>query len=215
LIKKASNFSTVLNYHRYRLTVIELSGRYMNKTWWYIAFIVVGVLCGAGILILVTRPPRGKAIILLPPPTPAPITVYVTGSVKQEGLYTLPPDSRLNDAIQAAGGFSEDADRGAINLAEVLQDGQQVTVPAMGEAQVGGNPARSMNGAGILVNINTATLAELDTLPQIGPVTAQSIIDYRQANGPFETIEDLLEVDGIGQATFDKVKDLVTVGTSP
>jgi len=193
----------------------------MNKTWWYLAFIGVGVLLGAGVLLLVTRPPRGEPITLLPAPSPAPITVYVTGSVNTEGLFALPPGSRVNEAILAAGGFSADADSGAINLAGILEDGQQVNVPAIVTPPVSGGMTRA-NGGGvpqpagvILVNINTATLEELDTLPQVGPVTAQSIIDYREANGLFSTIEDLMEVDGIGQATFDKVKDLVTVGTSP
>ncbi len=176
---------------------------------------MVGVLLGAGVLILVTRPPKGAAIRLLPAPTQAPIMVYVSGSVQQAGLYALPAGSRVNDAIQAAGGLAERADNGAVNLAGILQDGQQVNVPAIGETQAGGGQTRSINGGGALVNINTATMEELDSLPQIGPVTAQSIVDYREANGPFTTIEDLMEVDGIGQVTFDKVKDLITVGTSP
>jgi competence protein ComEA len=121
----------------------------------------------------------------------------------------------VNDAIQAAGGLSVEADRGAINLAEILTDGQQVEVPAMGTIAEGGEATRLGSGSTPLVNINSASLEELDTLPQIGPVTAQSIIDYRQANGKFKAIEDLLQVDGIGPVTFDKVKDLITVGVSP
>ena len=193
------------------------------KTWWYVAFIVVGVLLGAGVLMLVTRPPKGHQIVLLPAPTPAPITIYVTGSVNKEGIVSLPPGSRVNDAILAAGGFAGDANQGAINLAGMLQDGQQVNVPAMAPTAIAAGATRSSGGVAtqatlgstILVNINTATLEELDTLPQIGPVTAQKIIDYRTANGPFKTIEGLMDVDGIGQATFDKLKNLVTVGTSP
>ncbi len=178
------------------------------------AFIVVGVLLAAGVLLLVTRPPRGEPVTLLPAPTPAPITVFVSGSVSQPGLYALPYGSRVNDAIISAGGFSGDADSGAINLAATLQDGEQVAVPARITAV--GSPSASQNSnLGQLVDINRATLEELDTLPGIGPITAQKIIDYRAANGPFTSTDGLLSVDGIGQATFDKISSLITVGTSP
>jgi len=97
----------------------------MNKTWWWLAaFIIMGVLLGVGILFLVTRPPRGEPIVLLPAPTPAPITVYISGSVNQPGLYALPTGSRVNDAIQAAGGFTGEANTGVLNLAEILEDGE-------------------------------------------------------------------------------------------
>ena len=179
------------------------------------AFIVVGVLLAAGVLLLVTRPPRGEPIILLPAPTPAPISVFVSGSVGQPGLYALPYGSRVNDAIQSAGGFSGEANTGAINLAAILQDGEQVAVPSRITTTVGGPIASQNTNLGQLVDINRATLEELDTLPGIGPITAQKIIDYRAANGPFTSTDGLLSVDGIGQATFDKIKVLITVGTSP
>ena len=188
----------------------------MNKPWWWPgAFIVVGLLLGTGILFLVTRPPRGEPITLLPPPTSAPITVYISGAVARAGLYTLPPGSRLNDAIHAAGGFTEQANTGGLNLARILEDGQQIDVPAF-------SPSINQEGGGSylvpsqdLLNINTATLEQLDTLPGIGPVTAQDIIDFRTTHGPFASIEHLMDVSGIGQVTFDKIKALVTVGTSP
>jgi competence protein ComEA len=187
----------------------------MNSSkYWSAAFIVVGVLLGMGILLLVTRPPRGEPITLLPAPTSAPIIVSVNGSVQQAGLYALPYGSRVNDAIQAAGGFSQEANVGAINLAEILKDGEQVSVPSVLPTTEGG-ASRVGSAVSGLININTASLEALDTLPAIGPVTAQRIIGYRAANGPFVTIEGLLEVDGIGQATFDKIKGFVTVGTSP
>jgi competence protein ComEA len=188
----------------------------MKKSWWWSgAFIIVGVLLGAGVLLLVTRPPRGELVTLLPAPTPAPITVFVSGRVAQAGLYVLPYGSRVNDAIQSAGGFSQEADAGAINLAEVLQDGEQVNVPALIPTTEGGYVSRSLNGSNQKVDVNNAPLEVLDTLPEIGPITAQRIIDYRTENGPFTSIEELLNVDGIGQVTFDKIKDLVTIGTSP
>ncbi|MFZ2096285.1 MAG: helix-hairpin-helix domain-containing protein [Anaerolineales bacterium] len=196
----------------------------MNKTWWWVtAFIVVGVLLGAGIIFLVTRPPRGEPIVLLPAPTPAPIQVYVRGSVNQPGLYSLPPDSRVNDAIQAAGGFSEQADTGSLNLAEMLEDGEQLDVPALPSLTMVDRepglitvlPTPVLTSFPTIVNINKATIEELDTLPEIGPKTAQAIIDYRNANGPFSSIEDILDVKGIGPVTFEKIKDLITVGSSP
>ena len=187
----------------------------MNKMWWIGAFIVIGVLAGAGVLLLVTQPPRGEPVLLKPAPTAAPITVYVSGKVMQPGLYSLPFGSRVNDAIQAAGGFSEQANSWATNLAKVLEDGEQVNIPAIIPDTGIGNAPRSITGPDVLIDINVATLDELDALPEIGPITAQRIINYRDANGPFNAIEDLLEVEGIGDVTFSKIKDLITVGMPP
>lgn len=187
----------------------------MNKTWWLAAFLTVGVLLGVGILFLVTRPPRGEPIVLIPAPTPAPITVYVSGNVNQAGLYALPSGSRVNDAILAAGGFTEEANTGGLNLAEILEDGEQINVPGIISPDPTSSVSRSVIPSLVIVNINTATLEQLDTLPEIGPKTAQNIIDYRNVNGPFTRIEDIQDVPGIGPVTFDKIMDLITVGTSP
>lgn len=188
----------------------------MNKSWWWLAaFIIVGVLLGVGVLLLVTRPPRGKPIELLPPPTQTPIMVYVSGEVKEAGLYTLPPGSRVNDAIQVAGGFTYNANTSMLNLAELLEDGEQIDVPELTSPSATSSGNRSINPSSILVDINSATLQQLDTLPEIGLITAQDIIDYRNVNGPFGRIEDIMDVPGIGQATFNKIKDLIKVGTSP
>jgi competence protein ComEA len=188
----------------------------MNKQWyWLAAFIIIGVLLGVGVLFLVTRPPRGFPITLIPAPTPAPITVYVSGNVNKAGLYALPSGSRVNDAIKAAGGFSGDANPDALNLAEILEDGARVDVPGLISPVMTDSITRSVNPSFTRVNINTASLDQLDTLPQIGPITAQAIIDYRDANGPFATVEDIIDVPRIGQVTFDKIKDLITVGSSP
>ncbi len=199
------------------------------KEWWRLAFgIVIGFL-GAGLILLLSRPPRGQPIALLPPPTPAPLVVDVAGAVSNPGVYNLPPGSRLQDAIQAAGGLLPAADGQAINLAAVLQDGGKVLVPFQRPTPVPGIPLTLENppsrnetvpeataapvvDAAHPLNLNNATLAELDLLPGIGPVTAQKILDYRSTNGPFTTIEDLMKVSGIGQKTFDKLKGLITVG---
>ncbi|OGO26993.1 MAG: hypothetical protein A2136_09205 [Chloroflexi bacterium RBG_16_54_11] len=173
---------------------------------------IVGVLLGAGIIFLVTRPPRGKAIILLPPPTQAPLTIYLSGGVKETGLYSLPPGSRVNDAIQAAGGLADGAIISQLNLAKLLVDGERVDVPVLATLPSPAEGTQPVNGSVSLVDINSATLEQLDTLPEIGPKTAQNILDYRRANGPFARIEDIQDVPGIGQITFDKIKDLITVG---
>jgi competence protein ComEA len=196
----------------------------MNKTWWWIAaFIVVGILLGTGVIFLVSRPPRGEPIVLLPAPTPAPITVYVHGGVNQPGLYSLPQQSRVNDAIMAAGGFSNNGETGTLNLAEILKDGDQVSVPTLlnptanaeRSGQATASPAEPTNSSPTMININTATIYELDTLPEIGPKTAQAIIDYRNTHGQFTKIDDILEVQGIGPLIFEKIRDLITVGTFP
>jgi competence protein ComEA len=121
----------------------------------------------------------------------------------------------VNDAIQSAGGFTADADQTALNLAEILIDGQQVNVPGFPAPTPTGGSSQATPFYTGPVNINTATLEQLDSLPGIGLGIAQDIIDYRLKNGPFYSIEDLLKVNGIGQAKFDAIKDLVTVGTSP
>lgn len=149
-------------------------------------------------------------------PTPAPIRVYVSGAVQQSAVYELPVGSIVQDAVNAAGGPSPDADLDHINLAVELRDQQQVYVPRQGET----NPPPPILGGGASggettsaqVNINTATATELETLPRIGPTTAQRILDYRDANGPFATIEDIQNVSGIGPATFEGFKDMITVG---
>lgn len=175
---------------------------------------IVGVLLGAGVIYLVTRPPRGTAIVLLPPPTQAPLTIYISGGVKEPGLYNLPPGSRVNDAIQAAGGLADGAIISQLNLAKLLVDGERVDVPVMAPSQPPAEGGQAVNGSVSLVDINSATLEQLDTLPEIGPKTAQNILDYRYANGPFARIEDIQDVPGIGQVTFDKIKHLITVGVA-
>jgi len=188
----------------------------MNKNWyWLAAFMVIGILLGVGVLFLITRPPKGFPITLIPAPTTSPITIYISGEIMQPGLYRLPPGSRVNDAILAAAGFSEDANSEALNLAEILEDGEKVDVPGIQKPLSTESITRSANQPISLVNINSAMVNELDSLPGIGPITAQAIIDYRDANGPFKKIEDIVDVPRIGQVTFDNIKDLITVGTSP
>jgi len=171
--------------------------------------VVVGLLAWVIIALLNRRTPSQPVILPLPP-TPLPLRVHVTGAVVAPGVYDLPPGSIVEDAIAAAGGFGAAANASALNLARVLHDGDQVSVPALPATAAPGEVDTS-SGASQLLNLNTATLAELEALPGIGPALAQRILDYRAANGPFATLDDLLDVSGIGPAKLDAIRDLVTV----
>lgn len=195
------------------------------KNWGKTALnILFGVLVGllaAGLVLLVSSPPRGAAIALLPPPTPSPILIHVSGAVSQPGVYTLSAGSRVLDAIQAAGGLLPEADQRNLNLAALVEDGSRVQVPSLppvlpsaaaGESRSAIIPTEAPQAQSVYpININTATQADLESLPGIGPVTAAKIIEYREKNGPFKTIEELMDVPGIGPKTFEELKDLITV----
>lgn len=189
-----------------------------------VLYVLLGVLAGfvlAGGLLYVMRAPAGEPIVLQPAPTEKPIAVHVIGAVPRPGLYEFPEGARVQDAIDAAGGLLAEADPGSINLAALLEDGQQLDIPyAAGSEPVQGSnnsfaqplPTEAPTaGAQDLININTATAEELDSLPGIGPTTALKIIDYRNQNGPFNSIEDIMNVSGIGPSTFENIKDLITV----
>lgn len=149
-------------------------------------------------------------------PTPAPIVVFVSGEVVSPGVYTLPPESRVVDAIAAAGGLAADADANAVNQAILLEDGMQIHVPKVGEVAtplpLSGDEA---NGGGTAsdakININRATITELESLPGIGPALAEAIVRHRETNGDFESVEGLLEVPGIGEAKLADIRDKVVV----
>lgn len=186
---------------------------------------VLGLITGGVTGYFAPHPPPGTPIVVstpaptpspLPTPTLAPIRVHVAGAVRHPAVYQLPTGSIVQDAVDTAGGPAPDADLEGINLAMELQDQQQVYVPYLGEANpppsVSGGGADGGGAAGGLININTATAAELETLPRIGPAMAQRIIECREANGPFEAIEDIQDVPGIGPATYEGLKDLITVG---
>jgi competence protein ComEA len=173
----------------------------------------------------VSSQPRGEPITLSPPPTPLPVVVHVSGAVADPGVYTQPPGSRVKDAIEAAGGLSPDANIQGLNLAALLQDGDLIWIPALPKANpTTSNPDKtpgegqapiSTPASTGLININTATLEELDTLPGIGPVKAQSIIDHRNKHGPFNSIEAIQDVVGIGPVTYEGLKELITVQAFP
>jgi len=181
-------------------------------------YMTAGVLFGLFIALLVwvvARNPAGQAVTLRPAPTETPIIIQIVGAVPRPGVYALAKGSRVQDAISAAGGFLVDADKTTINLARVLEDGEQLEVPYLeGTAPlvITEEPAATEVSSTELININTASQTELDTLPGIGPTTARKIIEYREANGPFVNVQDIINVSGIGQVTFERIKDMITVG---
>ena len=139
------------------------------------------------------------------------VLVDVAGWVRRPGVYEFTEGARVIDAIDAAGGARSGALLEALNLAAPLTDGTQILVPR--EGQVGVAPAPVTGGAvaGGLVNVNSAIATELEELPGIGEVIAQRIIDYRTENGPFATVDELLDVSGIGDAILESIRELVTV----
>lgn len=185
--------------------------------------ILIGVIAGfmlAGVLLLISRTPTGTSIPLVPPPTKAPLVVQVVGAVPRPGVYEFPEDARVRDAINAAGGLLTESDVNAINQAAPLEDGQLLVIPSLnggtpGAAETAAPTPVAGSGTSIpdadLININTATVEQLDSLPGIGPTTAQKIVDYRTAHGPFTSIDKIMDVSGIGPATFEKLKNLITV----
>lgn len=140
------------------------------------------------------------------------IYVHICGAVRTPGVYAMPEGSRFVDAVNAAGGLTEEADAGAVNLAEAAEDGVQIYIPSLRERQEAG-----MSGTGAQarrdgkVNLNQAGADELCTLPGIGESRADEIIRYREANGGFETIEEIMKVTGIKQGLFEKIKEKIYV----
>ena len=156
------------------------------------------------------------------------IVIHVSGQVNQEGIVELEQNCRVSDAIEKVGRLKEDADISNINLAEILEDGTKIYIPKKGELEQNTSVDNSnFQGSGTqtssssktysnstkntIVNINTASQTELETLPGIGPSTALKIINYRKENGKFKTIEDVKNVSGIGDAKFEKIKALIKV----
>lgn len=142
--------------------------------------------------------------------SPVSLVVAVTGRVRKPGLVRLPPGARVADAIDAAGGVLPDTDLSAVNLARKVTDGELIAIGVPGVAAADGPAAGAGPGAGP-VNLNTATLAQLDALPGVGPVLAQRILDHRARHGDFRSVGDLRQVEGIGDSKFAQLKDLVTV----
>jgi len=141
----------------------------------------------------------------------APVIVDVAGWVRRPGVYELGPGDRVIDALNRAGGARKGADLSAVNLASLLIDGTQIVIPRAGESGAGAVGGGTSNGGTSLVNINTATEQQLETLSGVGPVLAGSIVQYRTQHGPFHSVQDLLDVNGIGPATLEELRPQVTV----
>ncbi|WP_425571859.1 helix-hairpin-helix domain-containing protein [Nocardioides dubius] len=142
----------------------------------------------------------------------AEVVIDVAGKVRRPGIVVLPPGSRVVDALAEAGGARRGVDLSSLNLARVLVDGEQIVVGARPPPGVAASAAPQGSGeVGVLVNLNTAGLAELDDLPGVGPVTAQAIVAWREANGGFRAVDQLLEVDGIGEKTLADLAPHVTL----
>jgi competence protein ComEA len=183
------------------------------------AALILVLLGVAGAVLMTAMTPHGVSAVVRPSSSPSAadqalsdqdggagsvIYVHILGQVVHPGLYALRDGDRGVDIVAAAGGFTETADPAGINLARFLTDGEQIVVPAVGEV------VASTGGGDGLVNLNTADAAALDTLPRIGPALAERILDWREKNGPFASVEDLLDVPGIGDAILEGLRDLVT-----
>ena len=200
----------------WRERIEGLLGR-RRETW-----VVAGIALALVVVSLAVWSRGTPAAAVAPPSTIAPVTpgasispagsviyVHVAGAVRRPGLYELSAGVRAADAIEAAGGARRQADLDAINLAEVLTDGMKLEVPERGEVAVS-TPAPGSTGSS-LVDLNTADQTLLETIPGIGPVTATAILQHRDEIGSFETIEQLLDVDGIGPATLESLRPYLTI----
>ena len=143
------------------------------------------------------------------PASEDPLVVYVTGAVRKPGVYQLPDGKRIIDAIEKAGGVTPKADAVTVNLAALLIDGEQILVPEAFSPGAGAAPTGAGPAASGLVHLNSADVTARDALPGVGPATAQRIVDWRDQNGGFRTVDDLEQVPGIGPAKLDALRDLV------
>lgn len=198
-----------------------------------IAWLVVGLFIGltvAAVGFVIIRNTRPAPIYITPPsptqtplpsPTAAPIRIHVSGEVAHPDVYELPVRAIVRDAITAAGGLTGEADIDRVNLALQLSDGMRIHVPAVdeevqpplvsGDSPAGDAPSPGDVPSPGIINLNLATLDELESLPGIGPALGERIIEYRQANGPFVTSEELMDVSGIGPGKYELIKNLISV----
>lgn len=192
------------------------------------AFVVVALLAAVGAYLLL-RPEEPSAEVSIPTVTPTSVApsaegpaatepvVHVAGAVVRPGVYVVREGGRLSDAVEMAGGLTPQADPGRVNLAQILVDGSRHYIPAVGEAipvAADGSTGQSeVEGGGgeQAVDLNTASASELEELPGVGPATAEAIIEHRETVGPFTSVDDLLDVRGIGEAKMAELRDLVRV----
>jgi competence protein ComEA len=188
--------------------------RQRAETWWAerppttqgLLLLVAAALAGTAVLSRLAAPGAAPVASLPPAVSDAPLLIHVAGEVVRPGLYRLAGGARVADALAAAGGATERADLAAVNLARVLEDGEQLVVP--GPAPPGAPPGAREDGK---VDLNRASAAELDALPGIGPVLASRIVAYRDAHGGFGSVRDLRRVQGIGDKLYRSLAELVAV----
>ncbi len=191
------------------------------KPWQTVALGICLGLLAAGAILFVSSQPQGTPLKISTPLPPPGLVVHVDGAVKYPGVYTLPKNSRIRDAISAAGGFLDGANSLPVNLAAQLEDGAKILVPFLSDTpgwtvrtltipSTRFSPTLSTSQGAI--NINIATQQEIETLPGIGETKAAAIITYRQEHGPFLKPEDLLNVPGIGPSTLLSIKNLIVLG---
>ncbi len=167
------------------------------------------------ILFYITLPKMGNPVLLLQATTPENLIIDIYGAVVDPGVFTLQPGSRVFEAIEIAGGLLEDAYTGHLNQAALLVDGQKIEIPLLVKNEdeyltIG--EIEEVNSNSIeLININTAQIDELLILPNIGETRGNAIIDYRNESGPFTNIEEVINVPGIGEITFNLIKDLISI----
>jgi len=149
-----------------------------------------------------------EAVVRIVPAPAEPVTVHVAGAVRRPGVYELPDGARVIAAVRRAGGPARGAQLGALNLAAPVADGQQILVPRRGAAAAAGT-SPSSPAAEAPVSLSVASAAELEALDGIGPTLAQRIVEWRERNGPFGAVDDLLEVPGIGEARLEALREEV------
>jgi competence protein ComEA len=178
-----------------------------------VAVVLLGALLVLGVPRLLHRSGGHVVVPLVRPRSVRPavsskLVVDVAGAVRRPGLHELAPGTRIADAVAAAGGATAKADITAVNLAAPIADGEQIVVPARGSGAAGASSGAGPSPTAPL-DLNSASLEQLDTLPGIGPTTAQKILDYRQAHGSFHSVAELDAVPGIGQGRIEQLKGLV------
>jgi len=177
---------------------------------WIAAFALVLALVITGVVLLAVRSasPDGEVAFIAPTASPVkPLVVYVTGAVGREGLFSMRDGDRVADAIASAGGLTADADRSRVDGARLLRDGDHIHVSRVSEP----SPTSTAGAPAARVNLNTATQQELEALPGIGPVLAKAILDHRARLGRFTSVEQLLDVSGIGPTTLARLRPFVDV----
>ena len=176
--------------------------------------VTLGILIGATLVIIIqviSSPPRGKPVMLTPAAAGV-VVVQVDGSVVNPGLFTFPEGSRVGEAITAAGGFLPEIEVEPVNLARPLKDGERIHIGQRADGKPDSSyDSGELNNPTGLINLNTATLADLDSLPGIGETRAAAILQYREEYGAFISVDELKKVPGISESIYDNLKDLVMV----